>query len=280
MDHANGTRRLIFLDIDGTLTDPGTNNVPASALEAIRLARANGHLVALCSGRNHGMLLPLLRRGFDGAAASAGGYVLWGDQVLYDCPMTPGQQARAMEVLARGGVFRTIEGRDYAYTDEGIYEFLNPAAAEGANSELLRQRRQLEEELGILPLSRYQGEPLYKILITCRSESQLEEPRRELESEFRFCLQSPQSNVLNGELINRRFSKGTAVERICRHLNFPLEDTVGFGDSMNDLELIETAGLGVCMGNGDPRLKDRADLVCPPFDQDGLLAGFRQCGLI
>ena len=53
-------RKLVFLDIDGTLTIPGSNVPPPGALEAIRLARAAGHVVVLCSGRNLGMLSPLL----------------------------------------------------------------------------------------------------------------------------------------------------------------------------------------------------------------------------
>ena len=51
-------RRIIFLDIDGTLTEPGKNIPPDSALRAIREARAAGHLVYLCSGRNFDMLFP------------------------------------------------------------------------------------------------------------------------------------------------------------------------------------------------------------------------------
>lgn len=284
MDHTGtvqADRRLIFLDIDGTLTDGGTNNPPPSALEALRQARANGHLLALCSGRNYGMLSPMLPYGFDGIIASAGGYVLWGDRVLYDCPMTPDQQERAMEAFSRSGVFRTVEGREHAYSDEAFLESFRQTAAPGTeNSELLRWRRQLEQDLGILPLSRYQGEPLYKIVFMCQSEDQLAEPRRALEAEFDFCIQGVQFGLVNGELINRRFNKGTAVKRVCEHLGIPLEHTVGFGDSMNDVEMIETVGLGVCMGNGDPRLKERAGVVCPPVDRDGLFRGFQQCGLI
>ena len=80
--------KLIFLDIDGTLTTPGSNLPPESALEAIRAAQRAGHEVFLCSGRNYEMLRPLLTYGFDGAVASGGGYVFAGDRVLYDCPMT------------------------------------------------------------------------------------------------------------------------------------------------------------------------------------------------
>ena len=52
-------RKLIFLDIDGTLTPAGSNVPPASALEAIRKARENGHLIFLCTGRNPGMMAPI-----------------------------------------------------------------------------------------------------------------------------------------------------------------------------------------------------------------------------
>ena len=80
-------RKLIFLDIDGTLTSPGSNTPPESAMKAVRLAREKGHKVFLCTGRNPGMLAPVLALGFDGAVASAGGYVFAGDRVLFDCPM-------------------------------------------------------------------------------------------------------------------------------------------------------------------------------------------------
>ena len=75
--------KLIFLDIDGTLTMPGSNEPPQSALEAVRAAQKKGNLVFLCSGRNPGMLQPLLKYGFDGVIACAGGYVTVGDELIY-----------------------------------------------------------------------------------------------------------------------------------------------------------------------------------------------------
>ncbi len=81
--------KLLFLDIDGTLTEPGYNVPPASALEAIKKAQKNGHRVFLCSGRNLAMLKPLLSYGFDGYVASAGGYVVCDGTVVFDRPMKP-----------------------------------------------------------------------------------------------------------------------------------------------------------------------------------------------
>ena len=56
--------KLIFLDIDGTLTPPGSNTPPESAMRAIRSAQARGHRIFLCTGRNPDMLSPVLRLGF------------------------------------------------------------------------------------------------------------------------------------------------------------------------------------------------------------------------
>ena len=43
-------KKLIFIDIDGTLTEPGSNVPPESALEVIRSAQANGHKVFMWTG--------------------------------------------------------------------------------------------------------------------------------------------------------------------------------------------------------------------------------------
>ena len=272
--------KLIFLDIDGTLTSPGSNVPPDSALAAIREARANGHKVFLCTGRNHAMLSPLLDYGcFDGAVASGGGYVFCGENVLYDCPMSEQQKDTALRLFKEQGVFRTIEARDAAYCDEGLADFLNEAS--GGNSELVRWRKALEKDLGIRPMREYDGRPLYKVIFMCSSVDQLAPAIEALEKEFYFLVQDvAAANCINGELINRKFDKGLGIRRMAEALDFPIEDTVGFGDSMNDLEMIETVGTSVCMANGSPQLQRKSDLVCPAVEEDGLAWGFRELGLV
>ena len=272
-------KKLIFLDIDGTLTSGGTNIPPQSAVKAIKAARDNGHKVFLCTGRNRGMLKPLLAYGFDGYIGSAGGYVCCGDEVIFDCPMS-GEQGRAcIDVLHRNGVYITIEARDDTYGDEGLGAFVR--GSEAANSELARWRKVLTENLGILPISQYRGEPLYKVVFMCLEEEQLREARALLEKDFRFvCQERPDLGCMNGELINRAFDKGRGVLKVCEYYGFDRKNTIGFGDSLNDLEMIETAGIGVCMENGADELKKRSDMICPPVEKDGLAEAFSRLGLI
>lgn len=274
-------QKLIFLDIDGTLTEPGKNVPPPSAADAVRRAREKGHRVVLCSGRNYGMLFPVLQFGFDGLAASAGGYVEYGGQVVYDCPMTPVQQEKVLQVFKESGIYRTIGGRNHSYTDEGFKEFLAENVQSEANSELLRWRIQIENELDIRPMSEYDGEPIYGMAFMSRGRKRLEKPMQVLQEEFDFCIQDEDScGIVNGELSSRAFDKGTAVKRLCEFLGISRENTIAFGDSMNDLEMLQAVETGICMANGSPSLLNIADMVCPSVTEDGLYHAFEKLELL
>ena len=271
--------KLIFLDIDGTLTSPGSNVPPESALDAIRRAQKNGHQVFLCSGRNPAMLSPLLKYNFQGAVASAGGYVFTGEKVLFDCPMEKEDFEEAMRLLKENGVLRTIEAKDGSWCDDGMGEFLEKQS--GGNSELLRWRKALEADLGIRPMSEYDGRPIYKIVFMCESKAQLVSAREKLEEKYNFLVQDAfGSACLNGEMINRCYDKGRGIRIVADALGYDLADTIGFGDSMNDLEMIETVGTSVCMDNGSPALKAKSDIICPAVDADGLAWAFAELKLI
>lgn len=267
--------KLIFLDIDGTLTLPGAEEVPASALQAVRGAQKKGHRVFLCTGRNCGMIRPLLKYGFDGVIGSSGGYIECEGKVIYDCPIEEEKRRLAMDVLQKNGIYRTIECKDGSYTDESFKEFLRQNAGKENNSELLRWREQLEQSLNIRPMGEYEGQPAYKLVIVSEKMEQLEEARRVLEQDFKFCIQDADaSGFINGEMINRAFDKGQAVKRVCDHYGISLEHTVGFGDSMNDWEMLKVVNLGICMANGSEQLKKLADDICPSVEEDGIYQAF------
>ncbi len=274
-------QKLIFLDIDGTLTEPGKNDPPPSAAEAVRRAREKGHKVVLCSGRNYGMLYPVLQLGFDGLVASAGGYIEYDGQVVYDCPMTPKQQARVLDIFKESGIYRTIGGRNHSYTDEGFKEFLAENTQSEANSELLRWRVQIESELDIRPMSEYDGEPIYGMAFMSRGKERLKKPMQELQEEFEFCIQDEDTcGIVNGELSSKAFDKGSAVKRLCEFLGVSKENTIAFGDSMNDLEMLKAVETGVCMANGSPSLLQIADMVCPSVSENGLYSAFKKLQLL
>ena len=52
-------RKIIFLDVDGTLVDY-EGKLPDSAARAVRQARENGHRVYICTGRSRAEDYPYL----------------------------------------------------------------------------------------------------------------------------------------------------------------------------------------------------------------------------
>lgn len=280
-DRNTVNKKLIFLDIDGTLTAPGALAPPESAQRAIREARSKGHEVFLCTGRNYAMMEPLMAYGFDGAIASAGGYVVYDGRLLYDHPMPHELRDRVTGVLDEAGFFWTLEARSGVYGSEDTFQMM--LSSRSTDSEAERWKRAMEmDKLGFYPIDRYNGAPIYKIMFIGESRAGLAKIERELGGDFFVCLQNifKEEDRVHGELINRAFDKGTGVKQICSHLHIPLADAIGFGDSMNDLAMLETVGTGVCMANGEEALKAVSSMVCPAVDEDGLYRAFAELGLI
>ena len=272
--------KLLFLDIDGTLTENGNNIPPASALRAVRMAQENGHRVFLCTGRNLAMIRPLLRYGFDGYVASAGAYVVCGEKVIIDSPMSYDAFRLAMDCFERNHIFRTVECLNGTYTDVCTGGRSDTLAAY-STPEMLAFRRRLEESLAMRPMREYDGSTVYKIVFMCVDHSQLEEPIAVLSPHLAFCLQDADwLPCVNGEVSGKAFNKGHGIRAVSEYLGVDIADTVGFGDSMNDKEMFDTVGCSVCMGNGHPAMKERADYVCPCVSDDGLYKAFGMLGLI
>lgn len=279
-------RKLIFLDIDGTLLPPGEMLVPENTLRTLDRARKNGHKLFLCTGRNLRMTAPLLQHEcFAGAVCSAGGYVLCDGRVLVDIPIEPDVAAGVRAALERHGVECTLEARDVTFGGTEMikrWSFTHRKDA-SLNSEAERWRKAMEEGMAITPVEQYHGEPLYKIVFIAEHESDLNEAKRLYQDKFVFCeskLDKLTDGFVNGELINRKFDKGTGIKAICDHLGCTLADTIGFGDSDNDLQMTDVAGISVCMANGSENLKKRCDRIAPSVYEDGITKEFQELGLI
>lgn len=60
---------------------------------------------------------------------------------------------------------------------------------------------------------------------------------------------------------SKKFNKGTGLIRIAGLMGLDAHDFVAFGDSPNDIEMLESAGFGVAVGNAHPDLKKVANMV-------------------
>ena len=56
-------------------------------------------------------------------------------------------------------------------------------------------------------------------------------------------------------------------------LAIPVRDSIAFGDGLNDIEMMQTVGTSVAMGNAQPEVKAFARYTVPGVDEDGVAWG-------
>ena len=94
-------RKLIFLDIDGTILAHGEEVHPA-VLEGLRRARNKGHMVFISTGRSHGSVPPeILDMETDGLICSAGSDIWIHGQRAWSAALDTALVEKACEVLDR-----------------------------------------------------------------------------------------------------------------------------------------------------------------------------------
>lgn len=112
-------------------------------------------------------------------------------------------------------------------------------------------------------------ENIYKMVLA-GDESWLNRMEQRLPEALRKQYNVTRSEPNNLEFVPLAASKGYALTILTDMLNISLQDTICFGDSENDISMIELAGVGVAMGNASKKLKAIADRVTETNNNDGL----------
>lgn len=244
-----------FFDLDGTLA---MHNQPPAAVdvEAMRAFRACGNYLFLCTGRSTGYLYPaILDIGFDGIVAGAGAYVSIGDRVIHrTCVseeiLTPIQQA-----------FEQSDATLVMETERNMVQLASPTAQKlVAAYPRIYTTEEWQAQYGEEVTSKLTvyGDMPPGVLSAANGTLDL--------------IQHP----TYAELVPKGCSKSSGIKKILTALNLPREQSVAFGDSMNDYDMLQYVGIGVAMGNADERVKAIADRVTLPYDQGGIAKVLRE----
>ena len=73
------------------------------------------------------------------------------------------------------------------------------------------------------------------------------------------------------DIVSEESGKGHALDFLQRYLGILPEETIVFGDNENDTEMSSHAGRFYVVESADPRIREMADEVCPPMEEDGVL---------
>lgn len=250
--------KLIFFDIDGTLIDEKTHKIPDSAVEAIRQARANGHICMVNTGRSWSLVgnwLPKLVA-FDGYLCGCGTHVFY----------------RGKELL-----HKTFDVQTAEKIIAGLEKYRIDAILEGSENNFHNHLEKMHTKVfyDYMYGMRDQGFGFYEDAcghfdkFYCFSETP--DRIRGFREEFDELLEFVDREKGFYEIMPKGFTKATAIDFMAEYLKIPMEATVAIGDSNNDLPMLERAHISIGMGNSRPAVLQMADYITTDVDKDGIL---------
>ena len=125
----------------------------------------------------------------------------------------------------------------------------------------------------LLSALRSQGDDVEKLTINFVVEK--DGTRRDYDKVLSILSDFPEYNAVPGGMYNievtkKGISKGSGLRWIGEYLGISTEEMIAFGDSGNDLAMLETAGIGVAMGNAEKEAKEIADYVTKTNNENGI----------
>ncbi|CAJ1314712.1 putative phosphatase YkrA [Paenibacillus nuruki] len=282
----NTRQKIVFIDIDGTLVDDD-GHIPLSAQQACQQARNNGHLLYLCTGRSKAEIYDSIWDiGFDGLIGAGGGYVEFGEDVLYHKKVTAEDVRHMVDFFNTHQIDFYLESNSALYASANLQPHLERRIYGDIENDLVARAKKESQPHPFITGLTYGEANLYKddVNKVCFLESATI-PFEQIKQEFEGKFQVMQCTVPifgegSGELVIPGIHKALAIADLLEHLSMSREDTIAIGDGMNDAEMLEYCAIGIAMGNAKPALQALADDITATVEEDGLFLSFQKYGLL
>lgn len=267
------TKGIIALDLDGTLLNSNKELTPGN-LAALNRAAEAGYEIVPTTGRFYKAMpeairaLPFVRYviTINGAAVEDRKT----GETIYQAEI-PWQQARKiMELLdTQPVIYDCYMGSDAWITGE-FKDHIDEMIQSPHYRVMFRDLRHSVPELKAFVAE--QGRDIQKIQFFAKDPELRLRMLKELPEQFeQICTSSSVPD--NVEINQSRANKGEALLALAAHLGLARENTISFGDGLNDITMIEMAGVGIAMENAVPEVKELADWITASCDEDGVARG-------
>ncbi|CAG7626423.1 Putative phosphatase [Paenibacillus solanacearum] len=243
--------RLIVSDLDGTLLSED-NRLNDSVIDAVRRFRASGGLFTIATGRFGPSARPIVDRlDIDIPYILCNGCVIADrDKIWEMAQLTLEEIAPFLREADQAGVTVLLFGEDGIRTLRSTPE-----------TAYFEQR----EGLPCVPLNpgdeAWTERPVQKVVLI-GDMSQIRPLWDRCRSGYAREYAAVQSEDHFFEIIPARQSKGEALKKLMAHLGVAPSEVMSIGNQLNDLEMIEEAGIGVAVANSHDELIRHASYVC------------------
>jgi len=253
--------RLVVSDMDGSLLDEH-GRVPATFWPVLDELERRGITFVPASGRQHANLRALFGDRGDGLVyiAENGSYVAQGGEVLSVDPLPEGaapEAVRRVRDLTAAGrdVGAVLCGQRSAYIERRDDAFAAHALRHYAELEQVEDLTAVDDV--VLKVAVFDFGPVEER--TAPAFADLADRLRVLVSGQHWL-----------DVMSPAADKGHALRRVQQRLGVTPEQTVAFGDYLNDAGLLDAARWSCAMDNAHPDVRARARYVVPAHSRDGV----------
>lgn len=261
-------KKIVFFDIDGTIYK-FTTGMPKDTIEAIKKLKANGHIPVICTGRTKCMIFEeFFEPGFEDIVGGAGTYLEIDGEQRYLAELEEVEARRVIDGFLKYNFVPVAEGKDNIYvgTDLDDLPEINRHFINIYYDKIPDKILTIDEP--VLKISKVSG--------GFKNNSDMEGMISEFGEDYSII--NHNNNLL--ELIPKKYNKAMGIERMIKEMDIPWENTYAFGDSFNDIDMLEYVKYGCAMGNSDPSIKERVEYVTEDFDKGGIANALKRFGII
>ncbi|WP_218658685.1 HAD family hydrolase [Streptococcus suis] len=278
-------RKIIFLDVDGTLVDYH-NRIPESAIRAIRQARENGHLVYVCTGRSRAEMQPeLWEIGLDGMIGGNGSYVEHQGQVIMHQLLSEEDSRAIVDWLHERGLEFYLESNNGLFASENFRERARETLRiysmnKGKTAEEVATQEVEDVMHGMIFDGQLYRNDLNKVSFVLDSYQDHLDSKQAFPQLVANTWGGRGESALFGDLGVKDIDKAHAISVLLDHLGASQADTIAFGDAKIDISMLDYCAVGVAMGNGGAEILAMADMITDDVEEDGLYNAFEKLGLL
>lgn len=267
---------IVFSDMDGTFLTTD-KQVSPRAWEALDALAARGFEFVPCTGRSIAALpAELLAHPSVHFAVCSNGAVVsklnethkdaQTSQVIRTAPLLRETALAIWQIARKYDVTYDVFADGYTYLNRQTYDRLDEIIEEPNMLDLIRKARVPVDETPEETIARVGR--LERITMYWRDPADRDRILEELHGIDGITV--TRSFPTNIEVMDQTVSKGHALTWLCGHLGIDVADAVGFGDNINDIPMLQMAGLGVAVANAEPETQAAANRVCASNDEDGV----------
>jgi Cof subfamily protein (haloacid dehalogenase superfamily) len=267
--------KLIATDLDGTILQFGTF-ISDRVFDALQAARDQGAILVIATGRSYTSIPPALLTGelFSYACVANGALTkaLPSGKTIHKELTAAEDLIEPVRVLENLGFSFSLGTENADYFEESRAVLVTKRLEERPDrlAAFLSFLATTQSTPSILKVLESITEPIVKV--NASQSVGLDNIAIAADLAARFSLEVSAVTLTEIEITSKMATKGKSLLKLASLLGIQKEDVIAFGDSGNDLSLVDGAGRLFAMGNGDPRIKEIAHEIALPIDQDGVAA--------